>query len=281
VSQKALLAVCLAVLIPLGSYYLVKYASDGAIAMPRHLYYDSIAIKMKDGKKMEDTLWHRVENINLTNQLGQPFSLDSIRNKVIVADFFFTHCPNICPTLTRNMKQLQDALKVKEETKNIDTPFVQFLSFTVDPKRDSATVLKAYADKYGVNPDLWMMLTGPKQDIYDFALKELKMGIADGEGADSNFIHTQKMVLLDKQHIVRGYYDGLDSASMSKLARDIVYIMLEKDKNSKSELSALKPLLPLFIIVLLGITIAVIYFSRKNDADPVRLTKKEQDSLKG
>ena len=144
----------------------------------------------------------------------------------------------------------------------MDPSFIQILSFTVDPKRDSATVLKAYGDKFGVNPDLWWMLTGPKEKIYDFALKELKMGIADGEGADSNFIHTQKIVLLDKEHVVRGYYDGLDSAAISKLANDIVFIMLEKDRNSKSELSGLKPLLPFFIIVLLGITVAVIYFSR-------------------
>jgi len=262
VSKKALLAVSLAVLIPLISYLIVKRASDGAIAMPHRLYYDSVMVKMKDGKKMDDTIWHKVSNISLTNQLGQTVSLDSLKGKLIIADFFFTHCPNICPTLTHNLKQLQDALKNKDLNKSMDPSFIQILSFTVDPKRDSATVLKAYGDKFGVNPDLWWMLTGPKEKIYDFALKELKMGIADGEGADSNFIHTQKIVLLDKEHVVRGYYDGLDSAAISKLANDIVFIMLEKDRNSKSELSGLKPLLPFFIIVLLGITVAVIYFSR-------------------
>jgi protein SCO1/2 len=218
---------------------------------------------MKDGKKIDDTIWHQVNNISLANQLGQNVSLDSLNGKVIVADFFFTHCPNICPTLTRNMKQLQDALKLKDETKRSDTSFVQFLSFTVDPKRDSAAVLKKYADKFNVDPDVWWLLTGPKKDIYDFALNELKMGIADGDGADTNFIHTQKMVLLDKQHVVRGYYDGLDSSSLSKLANDIVFIMLEKDKNSKSELNELKPLLPMFVIVILGTAIAVYFFSRK------------------
>jgi protein SCO1 len=263
VSKKALLAVCIAVLIPLVSYLMVKSASEGAIDMPHRYYYDSVLVKMKDGKKIDDTIWHTVNAISLTNQLGQIVSLDSLNGKVIVADFFFTHCPNICPTLTHNMKQLQDALKTKDETKKTDTSFVQFLSFTVDPKRDSPSVLKKYADRFGVNPDVWWLLTGQKKDIYDFALNELKMGIADGEGADSNFIHTQKMVLLDKQHIVRGYYDGLDSVSLAKLANDIVFIMLEKDKNSKSELSELKPLLPVFVIVILGTAAAVFFFSRK------------------
>jgi len=75
VSKKALLAVSLAVLIPLISYLIVKRASDGAIAMPHRLYYDSVMVKMKDGKKMDDTIWHKVSNISLTNQLGQTVSL--------------------------------------------------------------------------------------------------------------------------------------------------------------------------------------------------------------
>ncbi len=268
-STKALLAVAIAVLIPMVSYLMVKSASEGAIAMPHRYYYDSIAEKMKDGKKVDDTIWHKVNNISLTNQLGQIVSLDSLNGKVIVADFFFTHCPNICPALTRNMKQLQDALKLKDETKRADTSFVHFVSFTVDPKRDSAETLKKYGDKFGVDPDVWWMLTGDKKNIYDFALNELKMGIADGEGADSNFIHTQKMVLLDKDHVVRGYYDGLDSISLAKLANDIVFIMLEKDKNSKSELAELKPLLPMFVIVLLGTAAGVYFFSRKPKNIPV------------
>jgi len=259
----------MAVLIPLISYLIVKNASDGAITMPHRYYYDSVAVKMKDGKQVDDTIWHRVNNISLVNQLGQNVSLDSLNGKVIVGDFFFTHCPNICPTLTHNMKQLQDALKQKDETKRADTSFVHLLSFTVDPKRDSASILKKYADRFGVNPDVWWLLTGSKKDIYDFALNELKMGIADGDGADSNFIHTQKIVLLDRQHIVRGYYDGLDSASLSKLANDIGLIILEKDKNSKSELSELKPLLPMFIIVILGTAIAVFFFSRKQKNIPI------------
>ncbi|HZG24118.1 MAG TPA: SCO family protein, partial [Chitinophagaceae bacterium] len=96
-----------------------------------------------------------------------------------------------------------------------------------------SAVLKKYADRYGVNPDKWWLLTGPKKTIYDFALNELKLGLTDGGQVDSNFIHTGKFVLLDKKHIVRGYYDGLDSASLNKLAGDMIYIMLEKDKKRK------------------------------------------------
>ena len=218
---------------------------------------------MKDGKEFTDTLWHTVNDISLTNQLGNKISLQQLQGKLIVADYFFTHCPSICPTLTKNMRKLQDALKLKDEMKMTDSNFVQFISFSVDPERDSVSALKKYADKYGVNPDVWWMLTGPKKTIYDFALNELKMGISDGEGVDSNFIHTQKMVVLDKDHVVRGYYDGLDSADLSRLARDIVFIMLEKDKHSVSPLNEMKPILPIIIIVLVATAVAVYFLSRK------------------
>lgn len=235
-SKTALWALCLAVLLPVGSYFIVKQYSDDAVVMPRRFYSDTVISKVVDGKETTDTVWHKVQNITLTNQLGNQVSLNDLPGKVIVADFFFTRCPTICPTLTRNMKKLQDALKLRDERKLTDTTFVHFLSFSVDPERDTVEALKKYADHYGVNHDIWWMLTGPKKTIYDFAINELKLSVEDGGVVDSNFIHTNRFVLLDKDRTVRGYYDGLDSASLDRLAGDIVYIMLEKDKKKKRNL---------------------------------------------
>ena len=64
----------------------------------------------------------------------------------------------------------------------------------------------------------------------------MKLGLVDGEGVDTNFIHTEKMVLIDKDRVVRGYYNGLDSMDMARLGGDIVKIMLEKDKSKKRNL---------------------------------------------
>lgn len=235
-NKKALLALCLVIGLPLVSYLLVKHYSDNAVIMPPRFYADSILTRISDGKQTTDTVWHKVQNITLTNQLGNQVSLADLNGKVIIADFFFTRCPSICPTLTRNMKKLQDALKIKDELRMIDTTFIQFLSLSVDPERDSAVILKKYADRYGVNPDVWWLLTGPKKTIYDFAINELKLGITDGEHVDSNFIHTSKFVLLDKDRVVRGYYDGMDSIALNKLAGDLIYIMLEKDKTKPRNL---------------------------------------------
>lgn len=269
-SKKALIAIFIALLIPITGYLIMKKASETSINMPRRYFYDTVITREQDGKRLTDTVWHHIPDIRLTNQLGHQVSLEAdTKGKVIVADFFFTHCPSICPYLTANMKKLQDALITKDRFKEINPNFVQFISFTVDPERDSAKALKAYADRFGVDPDFWWMLTGPRKEIYDFALNEFKMGLVDGEGVDSNFIHTQKMVLMDKDHIVRGYYNGLDSADLSKLANDIVFIMLEKDKNYVSPLQELKPLLPMLILIVVAIG-AVLYFLFRKPVYPVK-----------
>ena len=269
-SKKALIAIFIALLIPITGYLIMKKASETSINMPKRYFYDTVITRMQDGKRLTDTVWHPLADIRLTNQLGQSVSLrDDTKGKVIVADFFFTRCPSICPHLTANMKKLQDALITKDRFKEINPNFVQFISFSVDPERDSAKALKTYADKFGVDPDFWWMLTGPKKEIYDFALNELKMGLVDGEGVDSNFIHTQKMVLIDKDHVVRGYYNGLDSADLSKLASDLVFIMLEKDKSYVSPLQELKPMIPMIIVIIIGIG-TVIYFLFRQPKYPVK-----------
>ena len=235
-SKKALLSLCIVALLPVVSYLIVKSASDDAVVMPRHYFPDSVINKIVDGKTVTDTVWHRLDNISLINQLGDTVSLEDINGSIIIADFFFTRCPSICPTLTKNMKELQDAMKMKDYRRKIDSSYVRFISFSVDPERDSVAALKRYADKYAVNHDTWWFLTGDKKKIYDYALNELKLGLQDGNGVDTNFIHTEKFVLIDKNRIVRGYYNGLDSASMSKLAEDLTLLMLEKDKNKKRKL---------------------------------------------
>ena len=265
-SKRALTAVFLVIMVPVISYLLMKRASDHAIGMPGRFYYDTVHSVIRDGKTLTDTVWHSVEDFKFQNQLGNTVSMADLPGKVIVADFFFTRCPSICPKLTANIKKLQDALSSKDQFKQLNPAFIQFLSFSVDPERDSVPVLKAYGDRFGINPDLWWLLTGPKKQIYDFSINELKLGLADGEGVDSNFIHTQKLVLLDKQRVVRGYYNGLDSTDMNKLANDMVFIMLEKDKNYVSPLKELRPLIPIIIFIVLATAGVVAYLSRKPKA---------------
>lgn len=221
--KKGFLGLALAALVPLMAFLIFKYFGDKVQIMPRHFYMDSLRVHTEDGKIITDTVWHRVADIKLHNQLGDSVSLDSLNGKVVVANFFFTHCPSICPKLMANMRKLQESFM---KTQN----YVQFLSFSVDPERDSVPALKKYADKLNINHSNWWLLTGDKKTIYDFALHEVKLGLQDGEGVDSNFIHTPRFVLLDRNHTVRGYYNGLDSTEMLRLLDDVVFLNMETEK---------------------------------------------------
>jgi len=232
-SSKALLAIVIAVLIPLASYLVVKKFTDDTNFIPRRYHYDTVITKVKDGIEVSDTVWHSVKNIQLQNQLGKTVSLSDLNGKILVVDFFFTHCISICPKLTANTKRLQQAINTRDPRKLVDTPFIQFVSLTVDPERDSPSVLKKYADKFQLNHDTWWMLTGDKKTIYDFGLNEVKLGVPDSSSVDTNFIHSEYFVLLDRDRVVRGYYNGLDTIALNKLSEDIVFLMLERDKKKK------------------------------------------------
>ncbi len=222
-NKKAVLALLLAALVPAVSYVLVKFYSERAVQMPPRYFYDSVAVTEKNGKISSDTIWHHVKNISFTNQLGQQVSLYDIKGKVIVMDFFFTRCPTFCPGMARSMKKLQDAFKQN------DTSFVQFISISIDPEHDSVPQLRKFSNKYNASPDNWWFVTGNKKDIYDFALQETKASIAD-TNVDTGFIHTPNFFLLDREKVVRGWYNGFDSVAQQKLVRDIPLLMLEKER---------------------------------------------------
>ena len=242
-------------MLPLVSYWVVNYYSKKAVVMPRRYFYDDVSVIEKNGKKIPDTLWHRVKGPAFTDQFGRNVSIDQIKNRVIVLNFFFTRCPSICPGLTRNMKKLQDSFK------GSDT-LVHFMSVSVDPENDSTPQLRQFADKFNVNHDNWWFVRGNPDEVYEFALKEIKASIADTQ-VDTAFIHTENFFLLDTTHVVRGWYNGFDQQRLSRLAADIPLLMLEKDKKAPKIFSRLIPILPI-IFVVIGMVIIVSIFLNRN-----------------
>jgi protein SCO1 len=183
--------------------------------------------------------------------------------KIVVIDFFFTHCPTICPTMTNNMKLLRDNIKSNNVVGDRSADFVQFLSISVDPERDSVPELKKWADRFQVNPENWWLLTGNKKEIYDWAKNGLQLGIIDGGNVDSNFMHPQLFMLLDKDRVIRArrdkdgnvkMYNGLDSNSLRNLAEDIIFLSLEKDPRKKSPLAGqLELIAVVFAVAAVGV----------------------------
>ncbi len=235
-SKKSIYSLLIALAIPVFCYLWLKSASDSAVDMPRHYLLDTAYQSVVDGKIKTDSIWHTTKNIHLVNQLGDSVSLYDHQGKIIILDFFFTSCGSICPRLTNNMSKLQRSFsRGGDEHKKIDTSVVQFISISVDPERDSVAVLRDYANKMNLSSDNWWLLTGNRDSIYKFAFEEMKVDSFSMEPVNPDFVHTSRFILLDKKMQVRGYYNGLDSTSLLKLAKDVGYIMLEKDRTKKSE----------------------------------------------
>ena len=147
-NKTALYGLTIGVFIPVMAYFVMKFVPVNE--MPHRLFADGVETKVVKGKEVADTVWHKVPDFQLKNQLGQTISWENLKGKIIVADFFFTRCPVICPQMTRNMKRLQEAVKNNNRAGSRDPDFVQFLSITVDPSHDSVAQLKKFADKFSL-----------------------------------------------------------------------------------------------------------------------------------
>jgi protein SCO1/2 len=255
-NKKAFLALMLALVMPFAGYFIVKYYSEDSVHMPRRYFEpDSVVVKEVNGKTVTDTIWHKVKNIAFTNQLGKNVALYDLKGKIIVINFFFSRCPSICPGLTKSMKRLQDSFRKNDS-------IVQFISISVDPEHDSVPKLRKYADRYNVNHDSWWFVTGNKKDIYDFALNELKAGLADTQ-VDSAFIHTENFFLLDSNFVVRGWYNGFDTIKQAMLVQDIPLLMLEKDRKKPSVFRDFIPILPIIFIAIGLVFVVTLIFNRQ------------------
>lgn len=160
---------------------------------------------------------HKIADWEFTNQNGKKISHKEYENKIYVADFFFTTCPTICPTMTDNMVWLQDQIK--------DFPDVMLLSHSVTPDIDTPEVLKQYAVEKGVNDSVWNLVTGNKKDIFYIA-RQSYLAVKTGSPDELyDMVHTENFILVDKKRRIRGFYDGTKKEDMQKLLEDISFLV--------------------------------------------------------
>jgi protein SCO1/2 len=165
---------------------------------------------------------HAISDFELINQNGEIITNSNYKNKIYVADFFFTRCQTICIAMAYNMSELQEYYKNDTD--------IMFLSHSVTPVIDSVSVLKEYADRKGVIDAKWNVTTGVKKHIYELARKSYFAVLEDGDGGENDFIHTEQFVLVDKERRIRGYYDGTEKKDMEKLKKDVALLKLEYTK---------------------------------------------------
>lgn len=175
--------------------------------------------RIVDGKTVVDTIYHQIPSFSFLNQDSVNISDKTFDGKIYIANFFFTHCPSICPTMQRNL------LKVYEKYKGDDR--LAFLSHSIDFKYDSPSVLKAYAQKLGVNDTQWQFVTGSKKDIYGISEKYLVYTKEDAS-VPGGYDHQGYLVLIDQHKRIRGAYDGTNDEQVAQLFTDLDILLQEK-----------------------------------------------------
>lgn len=181
---------------------------------------DMVNTTLVDSTVQHIRKYHKIADFRLINQNGKIITQKDYKDKIYVADFFFTTCQTICPIMTDHMKQIQDRV--------INDPEVLLLSHSVTPKIDSVARLKKYALKKGVNDTKWNLVTGDKKHIYDLARKSYLAAKSDGDGGPYDMVHTENFILVDKKKRIRGFYDGTNPKDIDKLIEDITILKNEK-----------------------------------------------------
>jgi protein SCO1/2 len=218
------LALVVLLLGPITAFYLISRGDHEFMELdyfgPREAVY------LEDGSV--DTLYHQVPDFDLINQFGEPVSFKAFEGQIVIADFFFSTCPTICPAMTSNMAGLQ--LQLNEE----HFSNVKLLSFTVNPEYDTPDVLYKYGEKHDADFDRWTFVTGPKQQIYELGVNGFMLPAQEDALAPGGFLHSEMFVLLDPDRQIRGYYDGTKLLEVRRLMNDVKMLikMLKDDERN-------------------------------------------------
>ena len=175
--------------------------------------------KLVDEDMQHTAKAHRIADFELTDQTGKLVTNQDFKDKIYVADFFFTTCPSICPKMSANLNELAEFYMNDDD--------IMFLSHSVTPQIDSVEVLAAYGEKYGADPNKWKLVTGSKKHIYELARRSYFAVTTEGDGGEDDFIHTENFILVDKERKIRGFYDGTSKEDMEKLKSDITILRYE------------------------------------------------------
>ncbi|SFA37897.1 protein SCO1/2 [Pedobacter suwonensis] len=187
-------------------------------------YGERHAETVKDAAGVEkiDTVYQTIPAWSFLNQDSVITTNKATDGKVYVADFFFTSCTTICPTMHRNLMTVYNDFKAN--------PDVMFVSHTIDFKYDKPHVLKKYAQKLGVDGPKWLFLYGTKDSVYTLAEKNYLVAVGEDNTAKDGYIHQGYLVLIDKDRRIRGAYDGAKADQVAQLKKDIPVLLAEYKK---------------------------------------------------
>ena len=226
---KKTIILFIVLILPVFIYLGLKTWGTNHFVLPRYIpAIDSTTGEIKMGKRLNprwdeselDTIFQTIPAFNLVNEKGQSFSSSSLKGKIYVASFFFTRCGAICPKITGQLSRVQDTFS--------QDPNVKLISISVDPAFDHPEKLQSYAKRFDANEGQWTFLTGEKKIIYPLILKGFHVPLADAseydaaiKNPDETFIHSERLVLVDKEGVIRGFYVGTDKKEVDRLLVEI------------------------------------------------------------
>lgn len=178
-----------------------------------------VSTELVDSTIQYQKKYHKIADFSLINQNGKIITQNYYKNKIYIADFFFTTCQTICPIMTDHMVQIQKEI--------LDDDDVMLLSHSVTPEIDTIAQLKRYALKKGVIDTKWNLVTGDKKQIYQLARKSYLAVKDNGDGGPFDMVHTENFMLIDKKRQIRGFYDGTNPEDINRLLSDIKILKKE------------------------------------------------------
>lgn len=227
--NKKTIILFIVLILPVFIYLGLKTWGTNHFVLPRYIpAIDSTTGEIKMGMRLnprwdeseQDTVFQTIPSFNLVDQKGKNFSSSYVKGKIYVASFFFTRCGTICPKITSQLSRVQDAFN--------QDPDVKLISISVDPVFDHPENLQAYAKRFDANEGQWTFLTGEKKVIYPLILKGFHVPLADAseydaaiKNPDETFIHSERLILVDKQGVIRGFYVGTDKKEVDRLLVEI------------------------------------------------------------
>jgi len=170
--------------------------------------------KMVDGVEVADTLYHTVVDFKYLNQDSVMITSESMKGKIWISDFFFTHCPTICPPMTSQMKRLNELL---DDLSNE----IQFMSFSIDPKRDTPSRLRTYIGEHGITASNWQFFTGNEEATHRLGIESFLVHAGEDDTEPGGFAHGDIFTLVDREGHVRGVYHGTDVDDVDRMEQDV------------------------------------------------------------
>ncbi len=178
-----------------------------------YIGHHDIVYQATEGYEVGDTIFHTIPKWTYLTHDSVFLSSEDIKDKVWIADFFFSYCPTICPPMTKAMRAVNDSLSAYKKD-------LRILSFTIDPDRDTPARLRLYRNRHEVTANNWFFLTGDEAETHILGIEGFQVHANADEQAPGGFAHSSNFVLVDRNQHIRGVYDGLDEDSRNQLIID-------------------------------------------------------------